>query len=144
MNESFHETTPGILHDDDLNAMYFSLENRSPFLDRRLFEFMYKVPTRHLIRNGLSKAILRETVRGIAPDIILNNCCKTGFNAPILELLDVKDPDVRSYLLDDSKIFELIRRDRVEELITKDHLPTSESKFLFSFLNSKMFLEDFA
>ena len=144
MNEIFHETTPGILHDDDLNAMYFSLENRSPFLDRRLFELMYKVPTRHLIRNGFSKAILRETVRGIAPDIILNNCCKTGFNAPILELLDVKDPDVRSYLLDDSKIFELIRRDRVEELITKDHLPTSESKFLFSFLNSKMFLEEFA
>ena len=144
MNEIFHETTPGILNNDDLNAMYFSLENRSPFLDKRLFEFMHKVPTRHLIRNGYSKAILREAVRGIVPDIILNNYYKTGFNASILELLDVKDPDVRGYLLDDSKIFELIRKDRIEKLMTKDHLPTSESKFLFSFLNSKIFLEEFA
>ena len=27
-----------ILHEDDLNAMYYSVENRSPFLDRDLFE----------------------------------------------------------------------------------------------------------
>ena len=38
LNELFHEATPVILHEDDLNAMYFSIENRSPFLDRDLFE----------------------------------------------------------------------------------------------------------
>ena len=35
LNELFHEAVPVILHEDDLNAMYFSIENRSPFLDRR-------------------------------------------------------------------------------------------------------------
>src|SRR5262249_54991183 len=37
LNELFYEATPVILHEDDLNAMYFSIENRSPFLDRTLF-----------------------------------------------------------------------------------------------------------
>ena len=40
LNELFHEAVPVILHEDDLNAMYFSIENRSPFLDRRLFEHL--------------------------------------------------------------------------------------------------------
>jgi len=51
---------------------------------------------------------------------------------------------VREYLLDDSPIFEHLRRDRMEEQIDKADLPNSESKFLFNFLSSKMFLEEFA
>jgi len=142
-NEFFHETTPAVLHDDDLNAMYYSLENRSPFLDRNLFDLLHRVPTKFLIQNGYGKAILRDSVRGITPEKILNNYTKTGFNAPIYELLNVNDPDVRSYLLDESPIFDHIRRDKIEALILKSHLPTSESKFLFTFLNSKIFLEEF-
>ena len=34
-------------------------------------------------------------------------------------------------------------RDRVETLINKAELPNSESKFLFYFLNAKVFLEEF-
>ena len=33
LNEMFVEAVPVILHEDDLNAMSFSIENRSPFLD---------------------------------------------------------------------------------------------------------------
>ncbi len=44
LNELFHEAVPVILHEDDLNAMYFSIENRSPFLDRELFEFSLHDP----------------------------------------------------------------------------------------------------
>ena len=52
LNEMFVEAVPVILHEDDLNAMYFSMENRSPFLDRFLFEFAYSIPTSYLIKNG--------------------------------------------------------------------------------------------
>lgn len=144
LNELFHESVPVILHEDDLNAMYFSVENRSPFLDRNLFEFCNGIPTRHLINDGRAKAILRESVRGIAPDGIIDNPRKVGFNAPILDYLDVKDPDVRGYLLDDSPIYDYVRRDRIEQLIGRPDLPNSQSKFLFYFLNCKMFLEEFA
>jgi len=143
LNELFHESTPVILHEDDHNAMYHSIENRSPFLDRRLFEFSMQIPTRHLVRDGAAKAVLREAVRGIVPDAIVNCRKKVGFNAPIFSFLDVEDKNVRDYLLDDSPIFEYVRKDRIETLLKTAHLPNSQSKFLFYFVSSKMFIEEF-
>ncbi len=144
LNEMFHEAVPVILHEDDLNAMYFSIENRSPYLDRQLFEFCYRIPSRHLIRRGLAKAVLRDAMSGIVPQRILDNPRKVGFNAPIFSFLDVGDPEVRAFLLDESPIFDHVRRDCIEALMAKPDLPNSQSKFLFSFLSSKMFLEEFA
>ena len=144
LNELFHEAVPVILHEDDLNAMYFSIENRSPYLDRDLFEFCYRIPSRHLIRRGLAKAVLRDAMRGIVPERVLDNPRKVGFNAPIFSFLDVGDPEVRAYLLDESPVFDHVRRGRIEQLTSKPDLPNSESKFLFSFLSSKMFLEECA
>jgi asparagine synthase (glutamine-hydrolysing) len=144
LNELFHEAVPVILHEDDLNAMYFSVENRSPYLDRDLFEFCFRIPSRHLVRQGLAKAVLRDAMRGIVPERVLDNPRKVGFNAPIFSFLDVGDPAVRAALLDRSPVFEHVRRDRIEALIGKADLPNSESKFLFSFLTTKLFLEEFA
>jgi asparagine synthase (glutamine-hydrolysing) len=124
--------------------MYYSIENRSPYLDRPLFEFCNSIPTRHLIREGVAKAVLRESVRGIAPNVVIDNPRKVGFNAPIFSFLDVRDAAVRARLLDDSPIFEHVRRDRIETLIDRAYLPNSESKFLFYFLTSKLFVEEFA
>jgi len=143
LNELFHESVPVILHEDDLNAMYFSIENRSPFLDRELFEFCYRIPSRHLMRDGLAKVVLRDAMRSIAPEPILTNPRKVGFNAPIFSFLDVNDPDVKSALLDHSPIFDHVRRGAIENLLQKPDLPNSESKFLFYFLSSKLFLEEF-
>lgn len=144
LNEMFHEAVRVILHEDDLNAMYFSIENRSPFLDRQLFEFCYSIPTAHLIRDGFNKVVLRDAVRGIAPDCVVNERRKVGFNAPVLSFLDTADPNVRAALLADSPVFELIRRDKIGQLLNKRDLPNSESKFLFYFVNAKTFLEEFA
>ncbi len=144
LNELFHEAVPVILHEDDLNAMYYSIENRSPFLDRELFEFCSRIPSRHLIRDGYGKIVLRDAMRGIVPDAVLDNRRKVGFNAPVTTFLKVDQPDVRAYLLADSPVFEHVRRDKMEQLLLKSNLPNSESKFLFYFLNAKVFLEEFA
>ena len=144
LNEMFHEAVPVILHEDDLNAMYFSIENRSPFLDRDLFEFCYRIPTPLLIRDGKAKAVLRDAMRGIVPDRILDSRRKVGFNAPIHAFLDVNDRDTRTSLLADSPIWDHVRRDRIEGLLGKADLPNSESKFLFYFVCAKLFLEEFA
>src|SRR5262245_3234267 len=142
-NELFHESVPPILHEDDLNAMYFSIENRSPFLDRRLFDLCQTIPTRHLVRDGRAKAVLREAVRGIAPAAIVDNPRKVGFNVPIFDYLDARDPRVRSEILCDSPIYRHVRRERIEGLLDEANLPNSQSKFLFYFLNAKIFLEEF-
>jgi asparagine synthase (glutamine-hydrolysing) len=141
LNELFAEAVPVILHEDDLNAMSYSIENRSPFLDRDLFEFTLTIPTPHLVRDGRAKVVLREAMRGIAPDRALDNRRKVGFNAPIHALLDVHDPAVRAEVLADSPLWDLVHRDRVAELLDRDFLPNSESKLLFNLLNVKFFLE---
>lgn len=143
MNEIFHETTPISLHEDDLNAMYFSIENRAPFLDRELFKFAHSIPVKHLVRNGAAKAVLREAMRGIVPDPILDNKRKVGFNAPITDLLQVQDKEVRDYLLEDSPIFDIVRKESIEELINSSYHPNSDSKYLFAFVSCKIFLEEF-
>ena len=72
LNEMFVESVPIILHEDDANSMFHSIENRSPFLDRKLFEFACSVPDEYLIQKGMTKYILREVVKGIVPEIVLN------------------------------------------------------------------------
>lgn len=142
LNELFAEAVPVILHEDDLNAMYYSIENRSPFLDTALFDIAYSIPARHLIQDGRAKSVLREAMRGIVPDAILDNRRKVGFNAPILDLLNPDDRETREFLLDDSPIYDLVRKDKIEALLTGDDLANSASKFLFYFVNMKMFLDE--
>jgi asparagine synthase (glutamine-hydrolysing) len=57
--------------------------------------------------------------------------------------LKIEQPDVRDYLLAPSPIFDHVRRDRIEQLLSRTELPNSQSKFLFYFLNAKVFLEEF-
>ena len=144
LNEMFHEAVPLILHEDDLNAMYYSIENRSPFLSKDLFEFCNSIPTRHLMRDGYTKVVLRDAMRGIVPDPILDSRRKVGFNAPLHSLIDLASAETRETLLKPSPIFEHIRRDKIKVLMEKASLPNSESKFLFYFLGAKQFLEEFA
>ncbi|HYF02552.1 MAG TPA: asparagine synthase (glutamine-hydrolyzing) [Patescibacteria group bacterium] len=142
MNELFHEATPVILHEDDLNSMMHSLENRSPFLDSRLFDFAYSIPNEHLIHNGYGKYILRESVKGILNEKVRTDRRKKGFNASINSVIDLRNPDVVDYLLDENaEIFTILDREKIREAFTMSPMPNSFSKFLFSFINVRIFLE---
>ena len=100
------------------------------------------IPTRHLVRDGRAKAVLRDAMRGIVPDAILDNRRKVGFNAPLDDLLDSNDPAVRAELLADRPIFDLVRRDAIAPLLEQRDLPNTQSKFLFYFVCAKLFLEE--
>jgi len=142
-NELFHEAVPVILHEDDKNAMSVSIENRSPFLDRDLFEFASTIPTKHLVQNGMAKAVLRDAMRGIVPDPILDNRRKVGFNAPIAQLLDLTDKTTKDWLLGESPVYDVVKRDAIEQICMQSDYKNSESKFLFYFVCAKLFLEEF-
>ncbi len=141
LNEMFHEIVPVILHEDDLNSMYYSIENRSPYLDSRLLDFAYSIPPEHLIKNGYAKSILRESVKGILNDKVRLDRQKKGFNASITSLVDFHDKKNRAALLDSSPVFDYLDKERVESLLKNGSIPNSTSKFLFNFLNVKFFLE---
>jgi asparagine synthase (glutamine-hydrolysing) len=125
--------------------MRWSIENRSPYLDSRLFDFACSIPARHLIREGYGKYVLREAVAGILNDQVRLDRRKKGFNASITSILDFGSPELRDYLLDPSAlIFELVRRDRIQALFEVHPVPNHLSKFLFSFVNARIFLEQAA
>jgi len=142
-NELFHEVVPPVLHDDDLNSMYFSIENRSPFLEHKLFDFVSTIPTKYLILHGYNKAILRNAMAGIVPDRILSDRRKTGFNAAIEDLFDFTDKNQLRWLFRGSSIWDIVSRDDVQELVTKEHFSNIESKFLFRLMSTKIFLDAF-
>ena len=144
LNEMFHEVTPGILHEDDLNSMKYSIENRSPYLDVNLFDFVYTIPNQHLIQNGYGKFILREALKGILNEQVRLDRKKIGFNASINSLIDLNATSTIDYILNDSIIFDIINKHKIKELINKKNFENSYKKFLFSFINAKIFLEKYS
>ena len=123
--------------------MYYSIENRSPFLDKDLYEFGNKIPSKYLIKDGFSKSVLRDAMQGIVCDEVLKTRQKKGFNASLKELVDFNDSKTKQRLLDKSKIFEIVKQSEIEKLIKSKELQNSFSKYLFNFINSKIFVENF-
>lgn len=78
----FRETAPCCLRAEDRQAAAFGLEHFDPFLDHRLLEFMFRVPGTLKIRDGVTKILLREAMRGILPEETRTRIKKTGWNAP--------------------------------------------------------------
>lgn len=70
----------------DKMSMGASLEGRVPFLDHKFVEFAMNVPSKMKIKGSNAKHILKESVRGVIPDEIIDRK-KQGFSAPIQEWL---------------------------------------------------------
>jgi asparagine synthase (glutamine-hydrolysing) len=141
LNELFHESIPVILREDDLNSMAVSVENRSPYLDRSLADFMSTVPNRHMIKGGYAKWLLRAAGEGTVVDTVRLDKIKRGFNASMDSLIDRRDRKTREWLLDESPIFDLVRRKAIENIIDFPSLDDGNNKYLFSFVSAKTFLE---
>lgn len=141
LNELFAEAVPVILHEDDANSMRWSVENRSPYLDRPLAEFLFSVPSEYLIGNGFAKRLLRESGSGLVPDEVRLDKRKRGFNASVTSLIDLKDTETRARLLAPGPIFDIVNRDRFIEFLDSDMSSNSFSKFLFSFISTRIFLD---
>ncbi len=142
LNELYNETVPPMLHNDDLNSMSFSIENRSPFLDRNIYELTKSIPAEQLIQNGMAKFILRESVKDIMPKKISQNIKKIGFNASITDHINFKDKKTVDQLLSDSPIFEIINKDNIEKILKNQKFLETNTQFVFNFISSKIFLEN--
>jgi asparagine synthase (glutamine-hydrolysing) len=73
---------PALLQYEDRNSMAFSLETRLPFLDYRLVEYAFHLPLRKKILQGVTKVVLRDSMRGIVPEEIRKRMDKMGFVTP--------------------------------------------------------------
>jgi len=66
----------------DIASMAHGLEARSPFLDHRLIEFATRIPAVLKLRGATTKYFLRQALRGLLPDEILQRP-KMGFAVPL-------------------------------------------------------------
>jgi asparagine synthase (glutamine-hydrolysing) len=76
---------PLLLREEDRNSMAFSIETRLPFLDYRIVEFMFSMPSHFKVKNGTTKYILREAMQGILPEPVRMRRSKFGFSTPMDE-----------------------------------------------------------
>jgi asparagine synthase (glutamine-hydrolysing) len=66
----------------DRMSMAHSIEVRSPFLDYRFMEFASRIPVKWKLSPGRTKILMRELVRGLIPDAIIDRE-KHGFAGPL-------------------------------------------------------------
>ena len=78
----YRETTPCCLRAADRHGAAFGVQPVWPFLDHRLAELMFEVDGTLKIREGVTKHLLREAMRGILPEETRARVKKTGWNAP--------------------------------------------------------------
>lgn len=75
-----------ILQKVDRASMATALEVRPPFLDHRLVEFAWRLPSAQKIRNGQTKWLLRQLLARRVPTALINRP-KMGFAVPLAEWL---------------------------------------------------------
>ena len=142
MNELFHEVVPVILKHDDLNSMYYSVENRSPYLDRDLLEFTLTIPPHLLIANGLQKKILRDSGEGILNDNVRLSRQKKGFNVSINSLINFNNSNNIDFIFDrSSPIAEYVDLIKLKKDLNIKLIPNHLSKLIFSIISTNFFLE---
>lgn len=87
----------------------FGVEPRMPFLDRDLVEFSLSVPAEAKLKNGLTRAILRDAMNGSLPHELLSRPDKFDFSTAfirgleldrvrLLQLTDPAEHNLRPYV----------------------------------------------
>jgi asparagine synthase (glutamine-hydrolysing) len=71
-----------ILVKTDRASMMHRLEARCPFLDLQVVDLARRIPSSYKLRGGVTKYILKEAVRGLIPDQVIDRP-KKGFGIPI-------------------------------------------------------------
>lgn len=145
------ETMPCCLRAEDRNLAPLGMERFHPFLDHRLAELMFRVPGRMKVRDGVTKRLLREAMRGVLPESTRARVAKTGWNAPAhvwfsganrAPLMDL----VRSRSFRERGVYDLHAVTRIldehEEIVASGAPRENHMMFLWQLVNLELWLRD--
>lgn len=145
----FHcDKTPWILHDFEMASMAHGVEIRAPFLDWRIVCYGFSLPVESKIKNGYSKYLVREAMRGLMPEVVRTRTRKVGFPLPLYSWFQ---GPLHGFILDcvgsrrflDSAIWDgPAVKDRVEKAIANRDL--GRLRHLWSFVQADRLIEGLA
>ena len=148
LNELLFQTVPLALIDDDLNSMYYSIENRSPFLNKELVELSFQIPSNLFMKNAYSKYLLRLSSKTVLDDRIRLNREKKGFNATFSSVFSFKNKKFSKWFYDlDRKnpLYEFINYNEFTKSFDKNlknNFADMNTQSLFNICSTKAFLEE--
>ncbi|MCW5960791.1 MAG: asparagine synthase (glutamine-hydrolyzing) [Pyrinomonadaceae bacterium] len=130
-----------LLMKQDQMSMAASIESRVPFLDHKLVEFTSKLPEKFKIRNGETKWILREAMKGILPDEILNRE-KMGFPVPLDNWLRGEFKNfVDEYVLSERSMDRgIFNSDFVRKLVAEHNSGVDHTNRIFRLINFEIWM----
>tara|TARA_Y100001970_G_scaffold294069_1_gene446462 strand:- start:5250 stop:7211 length:1962 start_codon:yes stop_codon:yes gene_type:complete len=102
---------PALLRYEDRSSMASSIEARTPFLDFRLVEKIQTLPSKFLIKNGLSKALIREGVKDLIPSVVFNRTDKKGYPIPSSNWLNMYSSKIKKLFLQDAFLNKYFNKD---------------------------------
>ena len=100
----FKENLFPALYQEDLIAMKNSVENRNPFLDSKLAEYLFSLNSKLFLKDGHTKILLRKSLNKILIDDIRMNRRKFGFNASLEGFRDFSLSKHLNYLIKNKRI----------------------------------------
>ena len=135
-----------LLHYGDAISMRHSLESRLPFMDYRLVEFSFTLPSAFKVHNGMGKYIHREAMKGVVPDYILNNRLKFGFYSPLSKIFSEEGENSATGVLLSERCLSrgLFSPSALKELIKKHKSGEGNySRLLYRMLNVELWFRNF-
>ena len=109
--------------------MIYSIEARSPFLDKDLFEFMNSVENNKKYKSNVSKIFLRNFLRDTGMKESASKMKKKGFSFPVAKLINsvLKDKIINS-LKNSNKLINFIDQNIVD-IYLDDHFRNKKNNY---------------
>jgi asparagine synthase (glutamine-hydrolysing) len=114
-----HSDLPRILMDFDVMSMAHGVEVRMPFMDYRVVNYAFSLPSQSKIGGGYTKLVLRKAMNGLLPEIVLSRRRKFAFNSPLQEWFKIMAPWIESTLDMQTTASELISLKKLREYYDK-------------------------
>lgn len=131
---------PALLRYEDRNSMAFSIEARTPFLDYRLVERALALPATDLLRDGWTKALLREAMKDVLPENVRLRRDKVGFGTPERRWLAEIAPQVREWLGPGSHLRTHLNASALERWLSLDDAALATRPGLFRLVSAELWL----
>lgn len=127
----------------DKSGMYFSIEARFPFLHHILVEKTLKLSNDFVIKNGMNKFILRESMKNILIEKIRLRMDKVGFEAPERKWLNShRFRNLFNDIIHYGKVQSLgiYNQEKIKQIINKHAMNMSEVNELWKMLSLELFM----